>query len=218
MKQIEQQNIRLRDVLIKMRDVAADDKSNYQKLVKELETKKSEIAELSKNKEKLSARVEEQENQILELQAQIDATLGSEEMIVVLTDQKLNLEDRVEQLENNLNDLQTLKDVLEQINEANHEVNVDLREEIEMQQVTITKLRAKNESLIEVISDREVTIGKFRELVQQLHEQLHNMKEVLSQQQQSSFNSMANASFSENIEFQKIFQVWGLFQRFLNRF
>lgn len=54
-----------------MRDFSAHEKHEFQKLQKDLEQKKSEIMELSRTKEKLSARVEEMEHQIADLQEQV---------------------------------------------------------------------------------------------------------------------------------------------------
>lgn len=73
-KQLEQQNARLRETLVRMRDLSAHEKHEFQKLQKDLEQKKSEILELSRTKEKLSARVEEMEHQIADLQEQVRIT------------------------------------------------------------------------------------------------------------------------------------------------
>jgi predicted RNase H-like nuclease (RuvC/YqgF family) len=54
-----------------MRDLSAHEKHELQKLQKDLDQKKSEIAELARTKEKLSARVEELEHQIVDLQEQV---------------------------------------------------------------------------------------------------------------------------------------------------
>lgn len=70
-KQLEQQNARLRETLVKLRDLSAHDKHEYQKLLKDMDQKKSEIAELGRTKEKLSARVEDMEQQIADLQEQV---------------------------------------------------------------------------------------------------------------------------------------------------
>jgi len=56
-KQLEQQNTRLRETLVRMRDLSAHEKHEIQKLGKELDMKKSEVAELQRTKEKLSSRV-----------------------------------------------------------------------------------------------------------------------------------------------------------------
>jgi len=54
-----------------MRDLSAHEKHENQKLQKDLDHKKSEIAELARTKEKLSARVEEMEHTIADLQEQV---------------------------------------------------------------------------------------------------------------------------------------------------
>lgn len=54
-----------------MRDLSAHEKHEFQKLQKDLDQKKSEILELGRTKEKLSARVEEMEHQIADLQEQV---------------------------------------------------------------------------------------------------------------------------------------------------
>lgn len=71
MKQLQQQNARLRETLVRLRDLSAHDKHEYQKLLKDIDQKKSEIVELGKTKEKLSVRVEEMEQQISDLQEQV---------------------------------------------------------------------------------------------------------------------------------------------------
>lgn len=73
-KQLEQQNSRLRETLVRMRDLSAHEKHEFQKLQKDMDQKKSEILELGRTKEKLSARVEEMEHQIADLQEQVFVT------------------------------------------------------------------------------------------------------------------------------------------------
>lgn len=71
MKQLEQQNARLRETLVRMRDLSAHEKHEHQKLLKDMDQKSSEIAELGRTKAKLSARVEDMEQQISDLQEQV---------------------------------------------------------------------------------------------------------------------------------------------------
>lgn len=75
-KQLEQQNSRLRETLVRMRDLSAHEKHEFQKLQKDMDQKKSEILELGRTKEKLSARVEEMEHQIADLQEQVRVSFG----------------------------------------------------------------------------------------------------------------------------------------------
>nr|CAI5831021.1 unnamed protein product [Callosobruchus analis] len=132
MKQLQQQNARLRETLVRLRDLSAHDKHEYQKLLKDVDQKKSEITELGKTKEKLSARVEEMEQQIADLQEQVDAALGAEEMVVILGEQKLTLEEKVAQLQDEVTELEALQDMNDQLVESNAELEADLREELDM--------------------------------------------------------------------------------------
>lgn len=63
-----------------------------------MEQAKSEAAELSRSKEKLSIRVDELETQVADLQEQVDLALGAEDMVEQLAEKKLALEDQVEWL------------------------------------------------------------------------------------------------------------------------
>lgn len=94
-KQLEQQNARLRETLVRLRDLSAHDKHEIQKVTKELETKKSEVAELHRTKEKLSSKIDELEAQLIDLHEQVDAALGADEMVEQLAEKKMELEDKV---------------------------------------------------------------------------------------------------------------------------
>lgn len=115
-----------------MRDLTAHEKHEYQKLCKDLDHKRSEITELGRTKEKLSTRVEDLEHQIADLQEQVDAALGAEEMVVLLGEQKMTLEDKVKKLEEEITELELLQDMNEQLVESNAELEMDLREELDM--------------------------------------------------------------------------------------
>lgn len=94
-KQLEQQNARLRETLVRLRDLSAHDKHEIQKITKELDTRKSEVAELHRTKEKLSSKIDELEAQLIDLHEQVDAALGADEMVEQLAEKKMELEDRV---------------------------------------------------------------------------------------------------------------------------
>lgn len=94
-KQLTQQNERLRETLVRLRDLSAHDKHEIQKITKELETKTSEVNELQQTKEKLSIKIDELETQLIDLHEQVDAALGADEMVEQLAEKKMELEDKV---------------------------------------------------------------------------------------------------------------------------
>ncbi|KAJ0169858.1 hypothetical protein K1T71_014464 [Dendrolimus kikuchii] len=172
MRQLQQQNVRLRDTLVRLRDLSAHDKHAMQKMHKDLEQYRSEIAELSRTKEKLSSR-------------QVDAALGAEEMVEQLAEKKMALEDQVEQLKQDVSELEALQEVHEQLVESNRELEMDLREELEMAHAATRESVREREAALETIMDRDSTILKFRELVQKMTEQYNEIRIQLETKQES---------------------------------
>lgn len=202
MKQLEQQNARLRETLVRMRDLSAHEKHEIQKLQKELEMKKSEVLELQRTKEKLSGRVDELEAQIVDLQEQVDAALGAEEMVEQLADRKMELEDRVKQLEEEVSELEALEEVHEQLVESNHELELDLREELDMAHAAKRDAQREKDAAFETVLDRDQTILKFRELVQRLNDQTQELREKLNRE---SRITESDHKIADTIDFKQIF-------------
>ncbi|XP_065173982.1 dynactin subunit 1 isoform X2 [Atheta coriaria] len=199
-KQLEQQNARLREALVRMRDLSAHDKHEYQKLMKDMDQKKSEIAELGRTKEKLSTRVEQMEQQISDLQEQVDTALGAEEMVFILGEQKLTLEEKVVQLQEEVSELEALQEMNEQLLESNAEMESDLREELDMACSAHREALREKEAALETIADRESTINKFRDLVQKLREQSLDLQNRLE-----SESSKPVSALPEIMDFKKMF-------------
>ncbi|KFM67674.1 Dynactin subunit 1, partial [Stegodyphus mimosarum] len=181
-KQLEQQNERLKEALVKMRDLSAQEKQEYQRTQKELDQAKSEISELSRAKEKLSLLVDDYEKQLGELKEQVDAALGSEEMIELLTERNLALEDRVRELQVLVDDLERLQDVNDQLQETAKETELELREEVDMLNAKILEGQRKLEATQEAIADYEQTIQKFRDQTEQLRETNHELQMQLQKE------------------------------------
>lgn len=202
LKQLDQQNTRLRETLVRMRDLSAHEKHEIQKLQKELEMKKSEVLELQRTKEKLSGRVDELEATIADLQENVDAALGAEEMVELLADKKMELEDKVKALEEEVQELEALEEVHEQLVESNHELELDLREELDMAQAAKREALREKDAALETVLDRDQTIFKFRELVQRLNEQAQELREKLNQESQ---NAGKEHRITETIDFKQVF-------------
>lgn len=180
-KQLEQQNHRLKETLVRLRDLSAHDKHDIQKLAKELEMKKSEVTELERTKEKLSVKLDELEATVADLQEQVDAALGAEEMVEQLAEKKMELEDKVKLLEEEVAQLEALEEIHEQLVESNHDLEMDLREELDMANAAKKEILRERDAAIETIYDRDQTLVKFRELVQKLNEQIVELREKNSE-------------------------------------
>ncbi|XP_018341862.1 PREDICTED: dynactin subunit 1 isoform X1 [Trachymyrmex septentrionalis] len=205
-KQLEQQNNRLRETLVKMRDLSAHEKHEFQKLQKDMDQKKSEILELGRTKEKLSARVEEMEHQIADLQEQVDAALGAEEMVEVLGERKMALEEKVAELEEAVADLEALQDMSDQLAESSKELELELREELDLALGAARDAQRHRDAALETLADRELTITKFRELTHQLQEQCLQLQQRVQSTESTKTNVRgADQQLAEILDFQKTF-------------
>ncbi|XP_076395255.1 dynactin subunit 1 isoform X2 [Megachile rotundata] len=205
-KQLEQQNNRLRETLVRMRDLSAHEKHEFQKLQKDLDQKKSEILELGRTKEKLSARVEEMEHQIADLQEQVDAALGAEEMVEMLGEKKMALEEKVAELEEAVSDLEALQDMSDQLAESSKELELELREELDLALGAARDAYRHRDAALETLADRELTITKFRELTHQLQEQCLQLQQRVQSTETSKLGiGGAEQQLAEILDFQKTF-------------
>ncbi|XP_051153127.1 dynactin subunit 1 isoform X2 [Leptopilina boulardi] len=205
-RQLEQQNSRLRETLVKMRDFSAHEKHEFQKLLKDLEQKKSEIMELSRTKEKLSSRVEEMEHQIADLQEQVDAALGAEEMVELLGERKMALEEKVAELEEAVSDLEALQDMSDQLAESSKELELELREELDLALGSARDAQRHKDAALETLADRELTIAKFRDLTHQLQDQcLQLQQRMQSTESTKSGNRGTEQQLADILDFQKTF-------------
>ncbi|CAK9794755.1 Dynactin subunit 1 [Anthophora plagiata] len=205
-KQLEQQNNRLRETLVRMRDLSAHEKHEFQKLQKDLDQKKSEILELGRTKEKLSARVEEMEHQIADLQEQVDAALGAEEMVEVLGEKKMMLEEKVTELEEAVADLEALQDMSDQLAESSKELELELREELDLAVGAARDAYRHRDAALETLADRELTITKFRELTRQLQEQCLQLQQRVQSTESTKLGvGGTEQQLAEILDFQKTF-------------
>ncbi|BES89489.1 dynactin [Nesidiocoris tenuis] len=203
MKQIIQQNDKLKDTLVRLRDLSAHEKHEKQKLLKEFEEKNAENEHIIKLNEKLKTRINEMEEQMEELHGYVDAALGAEEMAETLGQQKLTLEEKVKELEEAVLELEELQEVNDQLQEGFKEQEQDFRQELDMKNLQVWEAQRKTESVLESLADRELIIVKFRELVQKMQEDNQELRSQLEVSSKSS--SLASSLVPEMLDFKKMF-------------
>ncbi|KAG8134241.1 putative Dynactin subunit 1 isoform 1 protein [Naja naja] len=113
-KQLEEQNGRLKEALVRMRDLSASEKQEHVKLQKHMEKKNAELEALRQQKDKLQEELKQTEGTIDELKEQVDAALGAEEMVETLTERSLDLEEKVRELRETVGDLDVNRDLMSQ--------------------------------------------------------------------------------------------------------
>ena len=135
-----------------------------------------QVESLSKENEKVKKQNDELEGTIGDLQEQVDAALGAEEMVENLTTKTLDLEDRLAALIEEKQDLETLHEMDEELQENLREAELEIREELDLVNAKMRELARARDAAYEIIHDHETTINKFRDLVSKVQEQNSDLR------------------------------------------
>ncbi|KAK1894532.1 Dynactin subunit 1, partial [Dissostichus eleginoides] len=158
-RQLEEQNGRLKEALVRMRDLSSGQKENLQE-------------------ERTAA-----EKTIDELKEQVDAALGAEEMVEMLTERNLDLEEKVRELRETVTDLEAINEMNDELQENARETELELREMLDLGTAKISESEKHVEAAQETVADYQQTIKKYRELTAHLQEV---NRELTSQQEASA--------------------------------
>lgn len=186
-KQLEEQNARLKEALVRMRDLSASEKQEHVKLQKHMEKKNSELEAQRQQKEKLQEELKQAERTIDELKEQVDAALGAEEMVEMLTERNLDLEEKVRELRETVGDLEAINEMNDELQENARETELELREQLDMATARVRAAEKRVEAAQETVADYQQTIKKYRELtahLQDVNRELMNQQEASVERQQ----------------------------------
>ncbi len=186
MKQQIAQNEKLRETLVRMRDLLAHEKNENMKMVKELEEKVKAASEASASHDKLTERNAELETMVADLQEQVDAALGAEEMVENLTAKCLDMEDRYAAILEEKEDLEKLHELEEELQENARDVEQQLQEDLDLAQARIREAVRARDAAYEIVTDHEGTIRNFREHVRKVQEQNADLRVALEKAQGES--------------------------------
>ncbi|KAI1887478.1 hypothetical protein AGOR_G00190730 [Albula goreensis] len=186
-KQLEEQNGRLKEALVRMRDLSASEKQEHLKLQKQMEKKNTELETLRQQKEKLVEEMKVAEKTIDELKEQVDAALGAEEMVETLTERNLDLEEKVRELRETVSDLEAINEMNDELQENARETELELREQLDLGAARVREADKRVEAAQETVADYQQTIKKYRELtahLQEVNRELMSQQEATAEQQQ----------------------------------
>ncbi|THU86256.1 dynactin [Dendrothele bispora CBS 962.96] len=188
--QLEKQNERLKEALLRLRDMTQENDQEQRRRIAEMEKDINGLDDLQARYEEASIKLSNAEVQIEDLKLQLDDALGAEEMLVQLTERNLMLGEKIEEMRITIEDLESLKELSDELEENHVETEKNLYEDIETRDTQIREQGRKIETLEESCQDYENTITQFRELVVQLQSEL----ETLRTQTQTAQSESANAA------------------------
>ncbi|CAF0807877.1 unnamed protein product [Brachionus calyciflorus] len=210
-KQLEKEAETLKLALIKLRDLNIQDKAEISSLKKSNEEMTQKISRFQKEIDVLKEEKETFLVQISELNEQVTATLGSEQIIERLSERNLDLESKVAKLEEEISDLEAINDVNDQLQENAKEEEKELRQNLDLAESRIRESEKQIELLKYNIADHEKTILKFRDLVKQLQNEndtiSRQLKNKLEEEKETMSQAVNSVNSGQNFDFkQKFFE------------
>ncbi|KAI0071023.1 dynactin [Panus rudis PR-1116 ss-1] len=202
--QLEKQNERLKEALIRLRDISQETEQEQRRRIQEMEKDVGVIDDLQAQYEETLIKLTNAETQIEDLKTQLDDALGAEEMLVQLTERNLELGEKIEEMRITIEDLEALKELNDELEENHVETEKAMQEEINAKDAEIFELTRKIQTLEEACQDYESTIVQFRELVLQLQSELDALRAETqtAQHESATAASQTAAMMSLNLKLQ----------------
>lgn len=202
--QMERNNERLREALIRLRDLTKEQEAQLQAQVQSLEEDVQELSGVKEQYEATKEKLTQSEATIEELRQQLDIALGAEEMIEELTESNMNMREQIDELKATIEDLESLKELNDEL-EANHiETEKQMQEEIDYREMLLAEQSRRALRQDETIQDYDYTIARFRELVTELQSDLEDMRasQQITETEAEELNHRSRAMMDLNMKLQ----------------
>ncbi|WPH03975.1 Hypothetical protein R9X50_00685800 [Acrodontium crateriforme] len=202
--QMEKSNERLREALLRLRDITQDKEAELREKIESMESqiKESESmrAELDDAKEKLLRA----EADVEDLRQQLEVAEESEAMIEQLAEQKSNLEERIHHLRNTIEELEELKELNDELVINHQEDEKQMQEEIDFKDSLLLDRERTARQQQDALDEADSTIAKYRTLVSELHSSLQEMhaSKQFSENEAADLNSKSRAMLDLNMKLQ----------------
>jgi len=102
---------------------------------------------------------------IEDLKQQLDTALSAEDLLEELTVRNLALTEKIEEMKTTIEDLESLRELNDELEENHLAQERELREDIEQKDILIREQTKRIQTAEETNLDYESTIMRFRELV-----------------------------------------------------
>lgn len=202
--QLERQNERLREALIKYRDITELQTEDLRAQIKSLEQDLEEFEAIKEQFEIAKEKLLQTESQVEDLREQLDNALGAEDMIEKLSEEKMNQTEQIMELNAAIQDLEDLKEINDEL-EVNHVQNEkEMQEELDFKDAVIAEQARRMGQQDETIEDMEYTLSRFRELVMSLQTDLEDMRasHAVNEAESEQLNSKSRQMMDLNLKLQ----------------
>lgn len=202
--QMEKTNERLREALIRLRDMTQQQETDLRDQIKEYEQDLEEYANVKSQYEATKEKLLVSDNNVENLKQQLETALGAEEMIEELADKNLRYQEQINDLNAAIEDLEDLKEINDELENSHVETEKQLLEEIEHRESVYNEQTRKITQQDEVIDDLEYTLVRFRELVSTLQADLEDMRasQQISEAEATDLTTRSRAMMDLNLKLQ----------------
>jgi dynactin 1 len=202
--QMERNNERLREALIRLRDMSQQTESELRDEIKSLEEDVRDFASMKEHYDTVKEKLAQSEAAIEDLRQQLDNALGAEDMIEELTDRNMSMNEQIEELKATIEDLEALKELNDEL-EINHvETEKEMQEDIDFKDSIIAEQARRAAQQEQTMEDMEYTLSRFRELVTNLQTDLDDIRasHAVTETESEQLNSRSRAMMDLNMKLQ----------------
>lgn len=202
--QMERSNERLREALMRLRDVSQEQETELRDQIAELEADLHHLRGAKEQQVQTQLALTESESTIKEIRQQLEVALGAEDMIEELTDKNLALHDQVEDLKATVEELESLKELNDEL-EINHTENAkQMQDEIDCNESLLADQARNAATQGQTIQDLEYTVTRFRDLVTSMQTDLEEMRmsQQLTEAEANDLTSRSRAMMDLNMRLQ----------------
>ncbi|OKL58004.1 hypothetical protein UA08_06690 [Talaromyces atroroseus] len=200
--QMEKTNERLREALMRLRDMTQQTEAELRDQVKELQEDLEEYTAVKAQYEATKEKLLSSESNVDDLKQQLETALGAEEMIEELADKNMRYQEEINELKAAIDDLESLQEINDEL-ELNHvETEKQLQEEIDYRETIFNEQSRKVAQQDEIIEDLEYTLARFRELVTNLQSDLEDMRasQQLTETEANELSTRSRAMMDLNLK------------------
>ncbi|RDI82016.1 hypothetical protein Vi05172_g7810 [Venturia inaequalis] len=174
--QLQTENTRLREALLRLRDMTDEREEALKAEIEILEEDSQELITTTDKLNELKEKCLGLEAEIDDLKEQLDANLASESIVEELTDRNLAMSDQIEEMKNAIADLQSMNELNEELLDSHSEHEKQMQEIIDSRESIIADQARRAVSKEEESEEYKYTISKFRELVITLQSDIQNIQ------------------------------------------
>ncbi|CAG8589226.1 1725_t:CDS:10, partial [Ambispora gerdemannii] len=200
--QLERQNERLKEALVRLRDVTSENESEQNRKLKQYEKELASLQDIQVQHDQLRNHLKTAESQIEDLKIRLDDALNAEDMLEQLTEKNLAMGEKIEEMRIAIEDLEALKELNDELEESHVENEKQLQAELDHKDILIREYMKRIELAEETNADYENTINQFRELVANLQSDLDQIRHKEESQYSESKNLSSQSQAMLNLNFQ----------------